>query len=177
MKEVIIILGFAALCFIHGCDGVNSTGADGTGNVAYFSSFESVENTVGWHLNGGQVLVNEAAPGCGKWSLAVTGGCIQPAASLDVPLRCGAGNYVLSCWAKSSSDSTGLGSVILATSGSWPRRDFIELRVKRGEWTFYETKQQLYCSSADSLRLEIWSGGYVSTGPVHVDFIKVEKID
>lgn len=142
--------------------------------IVYFSSFESAEDTTGWQGITDRMFVSDPAPGAGARSLQIGGGCIQPAAYIDLPPQTGPGNYVVSCWGKVP-QVTQPGRIVLQIAQEGGEGREIQLRVDSENWTFYESKESLRYSEDCTLRLQVWIGGFT---PAHmfVDCIKIEKV-
>lgn len=145
-------------------------------NVIYFNSFESDEDTAGWHFIP-EMFVNDPAPKCGTKSLYIGGGCLQPTAWLTLPFRPNDGHYSIGCWGKiDTTYYVGAGGIVLTTSEPVGERPEIDIIVETEDWIYYESEDSLFCTSNNSLRIEIYCGGYI---PVYmlIDCLKVEQIE
>ncbi|MCW8849541.1 MAG: hypothetical protein OQJ81_06120, partial [Melioribacteraceae bacterium] len=74
---------------------------DESGNkqyIYYSNSFETENDTIGWRRVFTQMMVTEPAPNSDKKSLHIGGGCIQPAASLELN-HLSSQAYYISFWA------------------------------------------------------------------------------
>jgi hypothetical protein len=117
------------------------------------------------------MLVEDPAPGDGKRSLHISGGCVQPTASINLPVHAKGGHYVLSCWAKTE-DINQAGRIILTINGRDEQKEKPEVLVNDTEWRFYKSKKSQYWSPNHKLRLEIRIGGLISAH-MFVDCIKI----
>ena len=144
-----------------------------TPDSVYFNSFESPADTTGWYDIKPEMFVDDPAPDGGKQSLYIGGGCIQPAAYLDLPqLR--SGYYTISCWGKIP-ESKQAGTIVLAKVNPNGEREEIELIIDRTDWIFYRSKESLYCPADWKLRIEILIGGIVGAN-MFIDDIGIEKV-
>lgn len=144
-------------------------------NVIYFNSFESEEDTIGWRWLHPEMFVDDPAPGGGRKSLFIGGGCMQPAAFLELPQQSEAGIYSMSCWGKIE-EMNRAGTIYLTTNDSFDDSTTIELKIDSIEWEFLQTEESLHCSTKDTLRIEIWIGGYVPAS-MFIDLLKIESIE
>jgi hypothetical protein len=146
-----------------------------TPSLVYFNSFESAEDTTGWQGVSEEMLVGDPAPDGGNRALSIGGGCIQPAAYIDLPRQSEDGNYRVSCWGKAS-ELPQTGEIVLAITDGGGQSRGIQLEIDSEDWRFYVSQGYLYCPADHGLRLEIWIGGLV---PAHmfIDCVKVEKVD
>ena len=140
-------------------------------SVIYFNSFESAQDTTGWSGITDAMFVSDPAPKGGKQSLHIGGGCLQPAAHINLPAQTRESYYRVSCWGKVADISQG-GSIGLAVG---EQRREIRLIIRDEEWTFYESEESLRCPANRNMRLEIYIGGYAPASML-VDCIKVEKV-
>jgi hypothetical protein len=143
-------------------------------NVIYFNSFESDEDTTGWRWLDPEMFVKIPAPGGGKNSLHIGGGCTMPTAFLTLPPQYEEGNYLMSCWGKI--DESSGGRVYLTTSDVHNDSVTVRLDVHSLEWQFLQTETSLHCSMEDTMRIEIWIGGIVPNS-MYIDLLKVEKVE
>ncbi|UCB51948.1 MAG: hypothetical protein JSV10_08145 [Candidatus Zixiibacteriota bacterium] len=143
--------------------------------IVYFISFESAEDTTGWQGITDKMFVRDPAPGAGARSLKIGGGCIQPAAYIDLPPQAGPGNYVISCWGKVPQVNQP-GRIVLQVAQEGGEAREIWLRVDSEDWMFYESREPLRCSGDCSLRLQVWIGGFVPAN-ISVDCIKIERVE
>jgi len=172
MKSWGCIVGVILLC----CVAV-SCAKKGTGpaqNTLYLNSFESAEDTTGWRGITDKMFVPDPAPGAGARSLCIGGGCIQPAAYIDLLAQSGPGDYVVSFWGKVP-QMTRPGRIVLRIAREGGEGKVMELPVGSQEWTFHKSRESLRCAENCALRLELWIGGFA---PAHmfVDCIKIERV-
>lgn len=149
-------------------------GTEPKGEPLYFSSFESAQDTTGWHGVNAAMFVGDPAPNGGEQSLYVGGGCIQPAAYIDLPSQTGGGHYRLRCWGKLA-DISQRGNIGLVLDAETGQRTEISLTISDTVWTSYESDEPLCCRADHHLRLEILIGGFVPAS-MFVDCIAVERI-
>ena len=117
-----------------------------------------------------KTFVDNPAPGCGRKSLHIGGGCLQPVLWTTLPPQREDGYYSLSLWGLDT------GAIVLTTSEPYDVREEIEILVLTNEWTYFESEDSLFCSSKDSLKIEIYSGGYVPQY-IYIDCLKVERLE
>ncbi|UCE17709.1 MAG: hypothetical protein JSV84_12600 [Gemmatimonadota bacterium] len=144
-------------------------------NIVYFNSFESDEDTTGWRWIFQEMFVADPAPGCGRQSLFIGGGCTQPAAYIELPSQAEDSYYIVSCWGKANESDRG-GKIVLTTGDVGEERDETELIIHGTEWVSYASEESLYCPADNTLRIELWIGGFVPAY-MFVDCIKVEKVE
>jgi len=164
-------------CAMLICSSIASCDKKGTEpikNAIYFNSFESAEDTSGWHGITEAMFVSDPAPEGGSQSLHIGGGCIQPAAHINLPEGTRNGYYQVSCWGKLEDLAQG-GSIGLVVDAGTEQRRETHLSVSDTVWTFYQSEETLYCPLNHSLRLEIVIGGFVPAG-MFVDCIQVERV-
>jgi len=171
MRCLSYIVSLVLCCLIFSCA---KKCVEPTPNFVYFNSFESAADTTGWYGITQEMFVGNPAPGGGKRSLDIGGGCLQPAAYLDLLPHDGSGYFTISCWGKATEPSQ-VGRIVLAKVKENGEREEIQLRVERKHWTFYRSEKSLYCSASCELRLEIWIGGFVPAN-MFVDCIGIEKL-
>jgi hypothetical protein len=144
-------------------------------NLVYSNSFESASDATGWDGITEDMFVSDPAPGGGNRALSIGGGCIQPAAYIDLPPQTEDGKYSISCWGKTT-ELPQTGEVVLVIADVEGPSLGIQVEVDSEDWRFYVSGKYLYCPADHGLRLEIWIGGLV---PAHmfIDCVKVEKVD
>ena len=170
-------LGYAAIvtllcCVTTSCDKKSTRPAP---DIVYLTSFESAQDTTGWQGITDKMFVCDPAPGAGIRSLHIGGGCIQPAAYIDLPPQTSPGNYVVSCWGKVP-QVTRPGRIVLQIAQEGGEGWEVQLIVDSEDWTFYKSEESLRCSEDCTLRLQVWIGGFA---PAHmfVDCIKIERVE
>jgi len=136
----------------------------------YFNSFESSSDTAGWYGISVDDIVDEAPIVGGKYSLEVSGGCVSPHAYYRFAPITEDCSLVLKCWGKNLSNG---GSISLYTenhSGS------IHISVSESLWTNYICEDTLHCIAGNTLRLELNSGGIISSAML-IDQIEITEVD
>jgi hypothetical protein len=160
-----------ASCLTSSCE---KRGTEPTGEPFYFNSFESTQDTTGWHGVAAAMFVSDPAPAGGKQSLHIGGGCIQPAAYIDLPQQTRGGYYRLRCWGKLV-DISQRGSIGLVVNAETEQRREIHLVISDTAWTSYESEEPFRCPADHHMRMEILIGGFVPAS-MFVDCIAVERI-
>lgn len=139
--------------------------------LIYYCSFESSDDTTGWQGITEQMFVDDPAPGCGKRSLHIGGGCLQPAAQRVLDSKVGAGRYRLSYWGKRGA---GGGLVELTVVRNRERLAKVAIAIDSDEWKFYQAEGFLGGPPGCEIRLELWVGGYIYRS-MFIDGLRVEK--
>ncbi|MFC1620380.1 T9SS type A sorting domain-containing protein [Candidatus Neomarinimicrobiota bacterium] len=130
--------------------------------IIYSNSFETPEDTSGWIGLGSWMFVDDPAPDEGTRSLLIGGGCIQPAAWIDVPCTTGDGPYRLSFWGNTGLITPYGGYVLVGPAD--PYSAFaagIEVHVDSLNWHYYQAEGELSLGGIDTLRIQILIGGIV----------------
>lgn len=104
-----------------------------TQKEVYFNSFETKQDTVGWNGLRAFMMVDEPAPYSGAKSLYVGGGCIQPAASLELN-NIPSTSYYVSFWGKA--EDKNLSGGITFSNGS--NEEPLDVTINNEEWKFYD---------------------------------------
>ncbi len=167
-KLIYKILLLIAL-FVAGCR-LSTDGIDDTGNVVYSNSFESARDTLGWRGHGMIGFRNDPSPEGGKQSLYVSGGCLVPHAEFKIQPQSENGYYVLQGWGKNL-DNGGFVELHIADSVK-----SISFDVSDKEWIFYQSADTLYCPANLQFKLNMISGGLVSSSML-VDQIRVKQVE
>ena len=102
--------------------------------VQYYNSFESRQDTIGWLGLSEHMFKNEPSPNGGNKSLYVGGGCVQPAASLEIK-NLPSGSYNISFWAKIE-DQNQSGTITISNS---THSELFTKTITQTEWEKYET--------------------------------------
>ncbi|MFB0517052.1 MAG: T9SS type A sorting domain-containing protein [Candidatus Neomarinimicrobiota bacterium] len=143
--------------------------------VIYNNSFEVPEDTTDWVGLGYWMFVEDPAPGQGSRSLLVGGGCLQPAAWIDIPCTTGDGTYRLSFWGKAGEVTPGSGCVVVGPADWYaPATKMVEVCTDSLNWTFYQAEKDLQIGGIDSLRIQIWVGGIIYDD-MQIDNLEVVK--
>ncbi|UCE17710.1 MAG: hypothetical protein JSV84_12605, partial [Gemmatimonadota bacterium] len=146
------------------------------GNVIYFNSFETSEDTIDWIGLSTRMFIDDSVPGCGRKSLHIGGGAasMQPIAILEFQPQSKEGYYTMSCWGKSMN----YGSIVLTTpEHGWDEDNIIELRIEGPEWNLYTTEESVFCTGNHRLQIGIIVHGYFSGHSIFVDCLKVECVE
>ena len=147
---------------------------DNNTKVIYQTSFEAGLEATEW--TGGSWM-KFSAPGCGENCLVILGGSVNPDASFDVPTPLENAHYRISFWAKiDPEDETASVQLIVLGSGG-TEREKLQVNINKGEWSFYQSRESVYCASGSSLRIEISvPGGFVSLATLYFDQVSVVKV-
>jgi hypothetical protein len=130
--------------------------------IIYSNSFETSEDTTAWSGYGNWGITVDPAPDQGTRSFLIGGGCIQPAAWIDVPCTTGAGRYRLSLWGKAVYSEWSGGSVALSRAAWEPSEEpKIEIHVVEPSWTPHSSEIDITLEENDTLRIQIQVGGYI----------------
>ncbi len=131
---------------------------DESGNkqyIYYSNSFETENDTIGWRGVSTQMMVTEPAPNSGKKSLHIGGGCIQPAASLELN-DLSSQAYYISFWAKVD-DENQAGAITLSNGTN---EEPLPITVSTTEWEKFEVGPILVKDNFP-LKIDIIIGGFV----------------
>lgn len=131
---------------------------DETGNkqyIYYSNSFETEKDTIGWKGISTQMFASESAPNSGKKSLHTGGGCIQPAAALELT-KLPAQAYYISFWAKIA-DENQSGAITLSNGTN---EEPLPITVNSIEWEKFEAGPILVKDNFP-LNIDIIIGGFV----------------
>jgi hypothetical protein len=140
--------------------------------VIYSNSFESSDDTIGWHVNADIQFHLEAPPNGGEQSLYVSGGCIVPHFWTELGPFEKDIFLLLRCWGK----NLGIGGgVSIEVEGDYPRAAS-HIYINQKEWTYYESKDTLFCPAGKEIILSMVSGGFVSSAML-VDLVEIINVD
>lgn len=163
MRALILIF---ILCFLHlRCDLNNGS------PVIYSNSFETAADTTGWRGVYTSMFINDPAPLSGRKSLRIGGGCIQPAASLDISGSALRGKYKITCWAKTG---RGGGSIYLNDGNA--RHAESAVAPADTLWNYYQSEIPFSYSGTSALRIEIYAGGIIPAN-IYLDNLKILKVE
>ena len=143
-----------------------------TSKIIYCNSFESADDVKGWNGISKSMLKDDPAPGGGSKSLHIFGGCIQPAAYVELPSASSDGHYKIRCWGKIQKQSQ-KGEVVLVKSDE--ERKSVHLTIGEEDWKLYETDELLFFKRDEKIQIEIWIGGFIGAD-MYVDCIEVERV-
>ncbi len=170
MKERILtffIIFFSASLF-------SSTAAQLKTNevVIYSNSFESQQDTMGWHVGADVQFCLDAPPGGGEQSIYVSGACIVPHFWIELGPFDGEGLFRLRCWGK----NLGMGGeVTIEVESEYPRPS-APIFIDKKDWTFYESKDTLNCPAGKKIILSMISGGLIPSSML-VDLVEIIRVD
>jgi hypothetical protein len=167
MKQYCAIFMAALFPLFNLCDHISNPPQSET---IYFNSFETAADTLGWQGISTKMFTDEPAPGLGQKSLLISGGCIQPAASLLLASSPTSGENHLSCWGKKGAVG---GAIQLSVYSDREVTSQLRLHIDSDDWKFYEVTGKLDCPSSSILKLEMWVGGIIFNS-MYVDGLKVE---
>ena len=139
-------------------------------DCVFFNSFESSSDTSGWYGISTEAIVEDAPKVGGKYSIKISGGCVIPHAYYWIdPLEedC---SLILKCWGKNLSNG---GSVSLHTDNP---SSGIHVSVSELAWISYTSEDTLHCSAGSSVRIELISGGIISSSML-IDQIEISRVD
>jgi len=168
MKKIGIIFLLLIVVLSNGCQ--NSSAPDEF--VIYFNSFESDSDITGWSGVTKESMEKTACPNGGNSSLHISGGCIQPAASLELS-NISEGNYKISFWAKMGQSSQSA-LIVLAISEHSSESDKLAIPVTGNNWKYYESDNRLRVAPNQKLQLDIFVGGIIYAD-IFLDNIVIEK--
>jgi hypothetical protein len=143
----------------------------GSKQIIYYNSFESAEDTVGFSGYGYYDFKAEPSPDGGNYSLYVSGGCLWPHVSVEIPAQETDGYYQLAGWGRNPEIG---GNVELHNNLRIPNES-IYFNVTDSAWTYYTADSILYCPAGQSMTLMMGAGGFVSSA-MFVDQIQILKL-
>lgn len=138
-------------------------------NEVYFNSFESEQDTAGWDGIRSYMLVNDPAPYSGSQSLYIGGGCIQPAASLELN-NIPSTSYYISFWAKSENENLS-GEITFSNSSN---EELLTQTINKIEWEFFEIGPVLKKDNLP-LRIDLIIGGFIPAN-MFIDNLRVYSL-
>ncbi len=141
------------------------------GQVIYFNSFESPNDTVGWQGYGSRKFYSDAPPDGGKQSLYVSGACIVPHAWITLGPFDKDEYFILSCYGKNLQIG---GGASIQIEGNYSKGAYVYIDKK--EWTFYQSADTLFCPAGKKIMLSMGAGGIVASA-ILVDKLEVIKLD
>ena len=173
MRQIKFLLIPMIALFINACDN-SSQPEDENNNLVYSTSFETESDISGWSGLTKENLADAACPDGKSHSLHIGGGCIQPAASYEIPAVV-PGKYKISFWGKMGQDSQSAG-LSLKQVGNSSLMDSVNVQVTGTSWKYYESGKSLLVTSAAKLKLDVLVGGIIFAD-VYIDNLKIVKID
>jgi hypothetical protein len=136
-------------------------------SLVYYNSFETPADTCGLPLLGSVVVVRESAPGCGKQSIQVSGGCLVPHAGTRIAGPARDAYVELRCWGKNLLIG---GGVEICRISALHESVYISVTTK--EWTFLQSDTTLFVPGGDSL--DIWmNAGGIAASAMLIDGLQV----
>jgi len=137
----------------------------------YYNSFESAADTAGFSGNGYYDFKDEPSPDGGEYSLYVSGGCIWPHVSVEIPAQETDGYYQLAGWGRNLE----IGGIVELHNNLRIPNESIYFNVNDSAWTHYAADSILFCPTGQSMTLVMGAGGIVSSAML-VDQIEIVKI-
>lgn len=157
-----IVLGACRLPFVSG---------DESWVQIYFNSFEDVADTVGWYGHGSFTVDNRSAPGGGKKSLKVAGGCIVPHARYYIGKMKQDGYLTLQFFGKNLEVG---GNVSLEVQGDLSSEK--DVSISDTVWKSYQLPERLYVSRNSDVYINLNSGGIVYSAML-IDLIRIRFME
>ena len=161
------------MMFLGSCNRKNPI--DQGSDMFYFNSFETADDTTGWHGISSLMFEEDAAPNSGKKSLRIGGGCIQPTAYRTFSKFERNGIFRLSCWAKVREHGQA-GTLVLKVMNGEESVQSMSLAIDSEEWTFFQSYDFLFCMPGSRLKLEIMIGGIVPAS-MNLDCLAIERVE
>jgi hypothetical protein len=166
MQKNNTIIVLLAVVIFTGCRWPTLSGSESRDQI-YFNSFESEADTQDWYGNGSFVLDDRAAPGGGKKSVKVSGGCVVPHARYYLGKMEQDGYLTVQVWGRNL-ELGGLVSLEVQGDLSAETSVFITDTV----WKSYQLPERLYVSPNSDVYLTMNSGGIVYSAML-IDLIRV----
>lgn len=170
---ILIVIGQAQF---RGCDWIQQPIdiPSSPGERIYFNSFETSADTIGW--NGWMEFRNDVPRFGGKQSAYVSGGCLHPHTSYQLPSSSQDRKLVLRCWGKNLEIGGGveLEAVPEVSIPENPKR-YIFITISDKFWKSYQSDSILFCPANSKLILSMSSGGYVPSSML-VDLIEIIRV-
>lgn len=168
MNKLLILLGLIILSLNYSCDKTEEIPAPSS--TIYLNSFESLNDTIGWEGFCSVEFTNDAAPGGGDQSIAISCGCIAPHASFEIGPFDEDHDLTLSFWAK----GYGMGGII--SIGKHDSKLLALTIPQDSTWTFFQSQDTLFCPKGENLSISMSAGG-LGYGEIIVDLLEVIKSD
>jgi hypothetical protein len=173
MKQIRFLFIAMIALLINACQNSSQPESENE-NMVYSTSFETESDISGWSGLTKENLADSACPEGKNHSLHISGGCIQPAASYEIP-NVQPGKYKISFWGKMGQASQSAG-LTLKQSGSSSIMDSVNTRVTSTTWKYYESEKGLTVASVTKLKLDVLVGGIIFAD-VFIDNLKIERIN
>ena len=138
-------------------------------NEVYLNSFESEQDTVGWSVIRSYMLVNDSAPYSGSQSLYISGGCVQPAASLELN-NIPSTSYYVSFWGKA--EDKNLSGGITFSNGS--NEEPLGVTINNEEWIFFDIGP-VQKKEFSPLKIDLIIGGFIPAN-MFIDNLRVYSL-
>ena len=139
--------------------------------VIYYNSFETAADTAGFSGYGYYDFKAEPSPDGGNYSLYVSGGCIWPHVSIEIPAQGTDGYYQLAGWGRNLE----IGGLVELHNNLRIPNESIYFNVTDSAWTHYAADSILYCPAGQSMTLMMGAGGIVASSML-VDQIEIVKV-
>ena len=155
---------------INACQNSSQPESQNT-NTVYSTPFETESDISGWIGITSENLSNTACPDGKHYSLHIGGGCIQPAASYEIP-AVQPGKYKISFWARMGQTSQSAGLYLRTVTNPF-YVDTLSVQVTDTTWKYYESEKSLNIPSPMKLKLDVLVGGIIFAD-VFIDNLKIE---
>lgn len=137
----------------------------------YYNSFEVETDARGWEGISEGNFCGEAAPEGGNKSVIIGGGCVQPAASLNLGAVQSSAKLRICFQAKMVQENQGACLYLINYSGN-EILDSIAVSVSGNYWKGYDSNSSLNVTRGDSLRIDVIAGGYFAA-EVMLDCLRI----
>lgn len=124
-------------------------------DIIYFNSFESNWDTIGWE--GSVDFYYDAPPHGGNRSIHISGGCVIPHAYFYLGPFTEDYELSLMCYGK---DLMRGGGILMITEDLGSNA---HVTINDPEWTLYSTDETVFCPAGKRVRIELMSGGFISS--------------
>ncbi|MBI5020839.1 MAG: hypothetical protein HZB59_05330 [Ignavibacteriales bacterium] len=176
INSIVTISFLSLLSFLRGCDWMQQPIEllPSPENRIYFNSFESSSDTIGW--KGWMEFRNDAPRFGGKQSAYVSGGCLVPHTSYQLPSSSHDRKLVLRCWGKNL-EIGGVVELEAVPEVFIPEnpKNYIFVVISDTIWKSYRSESILYCPANSKLVLSMSSGGYIPSAML-VDLLEIIEV-
>lgn len=139
--------------------------------IIYYNSFETSADTAGFSGYGYYDLKDEPSPDGGEYSLYVSGGCIWPHVSIEIPAQNTDSYYQLTGWGRNLE----IGGLVELYNTASPQDKSIYFSVTDSVWLHYTADSFLFCPAGQSMTLLMGAGG-IAPSAMLVDQIEIVKV-